>query len=221
MIISFSGKMASGKDTNAVELKKELAKKGYSSKIVSFGELLREELTNIINEIKNTDEYLSKKYNVDVSIIQELKNKVDINCDLYKKTETSRELLQWWGTEVRRKQNRNYWSDLAKEKYLKLLKEYDYLLVTDARFLNELEMLESLFAYRVCLLVGEKEQLKRIKERDNLVPTREQLNHKSEKEFMAYFDDFDYVVDTEQMKPEEVSKTIIDEITKTYSKEGI
>lgn len=216
MIISFSGRMASGKDTNAVELKKELEKKGYSCKIVSFGELLREELTNIINDIENTDEYLSKKYNVDVSIIKELKNKVGTNCNLYERTEKSRELLQWWGTEVRRKQNRHYWSDLAKDKFLKLLKEYDYLLVTDARFLNELEMLESLLAYRVCLLVDEREQLKRIKERDNLVPTREQLNHKSEKEFMVYFDDFNYIVDTEQIEPKEVSKIIIDEITKKH-----
>lgn len=216
MLISFSGRMASGKDTNALELKKELEKEGYSCKIVSFGELLREELTNIINDIQNTDEYLSKKYNVDVLVIQELKNKVGTNCDLYERTEKSRELLQWWGTEIRRKQNRNYWSDLAKDKYLKLLKEYDYLLVTDARFLNELEMLESLLAYRVCLLVDEREQLKRIKERDNLVPTREQLNHKSEKEFMVYFDDFNYIVDTEQIEPKEVSKIIIDEITKKH-----
>ena len=52
-----------------------------------------------------------------------------------------RPLLQWWGTEFRRHDNPNYWVNKLEERIFPLSSHFR-LVVTDARFVNELQMLK-------------------------------------------------------------------------------
>ena len=56
-----------------------------------------------------------------------------------KKDKKGRELLQWWGTDVVRAQDPNFWVDSV-IRLAKVIDKYvDYLIVDDCRFLNEIE----------------------------------------------------------------------------------
>jgi hypothetical protein len=55
-------------------------------------------------------------------------------------------LLQWWGTEYRRNQNPNYWTDQWK----KAINPYaDIVLTTDMRFINEAEVVKAAGGFTV------------------------------------------------------------------------
>ncbi len=55
------------------------------------------------------------------------------------KDEKGRTLLQWLGTDLGRKNNINVWVNCVKEIVKGLKTEYDFVLVSDARFPNELD----------------------------------------------------------------------------------
>ena len=55
------------------------------------------------------------------------------------KDEKGRQLLQWWGTDIVRAQDPNFWVDSV-VRLAKVIDKYvDYLIVDDCRFLNEIE----------------------------------------------------------------------------------
>ena len=55
------------------------------------------------------------------------------------KDKKGRELLQWWGTDIVRAQDPNFWVDSV-VRLAKVIDKYvDYLIVDDCRFINEIE----------------------------------------------------------------------------------
>ena len=61
------------------------------------------------------------------------------------KDDTGRTLLQYVGTDVVRKQNPNYWVNFAVD-FLKLFEnEWDYILIPDCRFPNEVNTMQTHF----------------------------------------------------------------------------
>ena len=55
------------------------------------------------------------------------------------KDKKGRELLQWWGTDIVREQDPNFWVDSV-VRLAKVIDKYvDYLIVDDCRFINEIE----------------------------------------------------------------------------------
>lgn len=55
------------------------------------------------------------------------------------KDKKGRELLQWWGTDIVRAQDPNFWVDSV-IRLAKVIDKYvDYLIIDDCRFLNEIE----------------------------------------------------------------------------------
>ena len=55
------------------------------------------------------------------------------------KDKKGRELLQWWGTDIVREQDPNFWVDSV-IRLAKVIDKYvDYLIIDDCRFLNEIE----------------------------------------------------------------------------------
>lgn len=56
-----------------------------------------------------------------------------------KKDKKGRELLQWWGTDVVRVQDPNFWVDSVIRLAKVIDKHVDYLIINDCRFLNEIE----------------------------------------------------------------------------------
>ena len=63
------------------------------------------------------------------------------------KDENGRQLLQWWGTDVVRKKNENFWVNTVMRLAAVLDGEIDYLIIDDCRFPNEVELWKHEYAY--------------------------------------------------------------------------
>lgn len=190
--ISLSGHMGAGKDTVALELKKlfqeELQKETL---IVSFGEALKEESQRVLDNRELSVEEFAKEFGVsleEATKALEIASRIPLGVTTKDRSKEIRELLQYWGTEVRRKAEPNYWVEKAREKIKRILKESPEaaIVVTDTRFLNELAMVEEEGFVRVLLEVPTKVVKERILERDGTVVPDEALKHKSETEFKKY-----------------------------------
>lgn len=100
------------------------------------------------------------------------------------KDEEGRRILQYVGTDVIRQQMPNYWVDFIISILTLFKNEWDYVLIPDCRFPNEIERLKE-SGINTCTL--------RI-ERENFVSdlTEEQMNHISETALDNF--KFDYVI---------------------------
>ena len=63
------------------------------------------------------------------------------------KDENGRQLLQWWGTDVVRKKNENFWVNTVMRLAAVLDGEIDYLVIDDCRFPNEVELWKHEYGY--------------------------------------------------------------------------
>jgi len=111
-------------------------------------------------------------------------------CEKYfnwngEKDEVGRHILQYIGTDVIRKQNPNYWIDFVKGILTMFENEWDYVLIPDVRFVNELE---GWYGFDTVNL--------RVNRLNFINPlTLEQQNHISETELDNY--EFDYIINSE------------------------
>jgi hypothetical protein len=104
-----------------------------------------------------------------------------------------REILQYWGTHVRRKQKDSYWIEKLGQRIeeldAKYKKEKERLIfvVSDARFINELNYCaDVLQAYMMYLDVPDDIRMKRLKKRDGFEPKKNVKNHVSETELVLW-----------------------------------
>ena len=148
MLIGISGKMGTGKTELA-----DVAEDFFGFKKASFGDEVKREvisyltsngiscwLKNFYGNSKDKAKHLTIPFDC-------MTNKMDQSfIDLTSDTNplghsiSYRALLQWWGTEYRRKQNEDYWVE-------KLFDNYDndtHTVIDDVRRVNEAEMI------RVC-----------------------------------------------------------------------
>jgi len=102
-----------------------------------------------------------------------------------KKDKKGRKILQYIGTDVIRKQNPNYWVDFIISVLTIFENEWDYVLIPDARFANELERFSGFDTINL--------RVNRLNFTSPL--TEEQQKHISETELDNY--NFDYVVNSE------------------------
>ena len=63
------------------------------------------------------------------------------------KDENGRQLLQWWGTDVVRKKNENFWVNTVMRLAAVLDGEIDYLIIDDCRFPNEIDLWKDEYGY--------------------------------------------------------------------------
>ena len=110
-----------------------------------------------------------------------------------------RELLQKIGTEKVRAKNNNYWVDNVIELVKVFEDDYDYVLIPDTRFPNEIERWDKDYEF-VSL------RIERLNHENKLIP--EQRLHVSETSLDNY--DFDYYIkcETKEEKEHEVIKFI-------------
>lgn len=206
-VIGMSGKMASGKDYTAELISEAMRNhdEGVRLLFTSFTAELRRELDSIAETVKrgaSTDE-LSIKYNCpneDIeSVVSIFKSDPDFylpTYSLFNRNEKSRELLQFWGTEVRRKQNDDYWVRKAREFVSRVSNRYDYIFFTDVRFENEAEGIKQMDGVIIRCEVSDDLRIVRLNKR-GVSTTEESLNHSSETSLDNY-EHFDYKVNTRE-----------------------
>lgn len=215
LFLTISGKIGAGKDTVAPLVVEKL---GYPNAVhESFAGALRVEVNQVIEIIRGAADYdeavatVQKELNpvnflpVMDALYDVVKNRV-INS-AYDRTDETRKALQWWGTEVRRSVDPDYWVKRAMASSLTKLAEGTSIYVTDSRFPNEATCIEEAGGLLVRLLVSQEEQARRIMARDGLKPTAEALNHASETAMDDYY--FANVVDTDKLDLEGVVDSVV------------
>jgi len=191
-LIGVSGKIASGKDYLTDKLVNELKRLGFTIDYTAFAAPLKQELNEIISMIRAFPEQdeltlsFSIARNLDINyddallIATNLRTEVlaDETLNGYSRTVKIRESLQYLGTEIRRKQRPEYWTDL----FLNFVNksETDFIFVSDARFPNEMDTVVDNQGVALRLDIPEEVLAERRNKRDGIKYTEEQLNHVSE-----------------------------------------
>lgn len=177
---AMSGKMGAGKDTIGDGILKILKDKGLDVVCMSYSTPMRKEILNITKDFNQLScRELTEKYSAPYSSIVRLIEILN-NEDIYERTVASRNAIQFWGTDVRRKQNYNYWVNKLTQLSIENINKGKSVYISDTRFPNEVDSIIDLDGKVIRLEVNEETRSKRIVDRDNLQPTMEHLNHSSE-----------------------------------------
>lgn len=219
-LIAMSGHMGSGKDTVAPLLMDRLGFPGIMREHRSFADPLRVEIGSILSIVRSSGTHeeaessLSLDMGVDMGKAQAIVRilwdnaRKDNTLDGHSRSDSMRRALQYWGTDVRRAQNPDYWVMETMRTILPVLDSGRSVYLTDARFPNELDAVHAVGGAIIRLLVSPKEQEARIMARDHVKITEDMRSHPSETAVDNY-DGFDSIVDTDGIAPEDVVSLII------------
>ena len=213
--ISFSGGMAAGKDTFGEAYKELCNQNGIEVEHLSFAKALKDEVDFVINGVRSQTSVAEIAHHLGVSCIDIAKMKDVIleedyirpNFTARDRSPAARHLLQFWGTEVRRKQKDSYWVDIVKAEIEENIANGVATYITDARFINELEMLQSIGATTVLLKAPLEVRLKRLYDRDRITVSEEALNHPSETQCLEYRN-YSIEIDTTQHTADELGEIL-------------
>lgn len=207
IIVGVSGKIASGKDYFASHLASELEKRGYKVYSTSMANALRTEADNILDRLRELDvdghsanaliKMLSDKFNIPREKASELYKRVEPiisegNIDSHSRSPHIRSMLQYLGTDVRRKAEPDYWVD----RMLATIRSQtgtDFVTIPDIRFPNEANMVIKNGGYLYRMDTPENILAERRMSRDHITYTKEALNHPSETSLDDYKDFSEYV----------------------------
>lgn len=204
-IIGISGKIGSGKNYLAEKLIQELTSLGYTTSEASFAAALRSELNRMIKTIKvdyidavpfkQTIHHMSDIYSMTLGeaalmhalLIDDVVEYGDFNAN--SRTEGVRRALQILGTDIRRKNDNDYW---VKE-FHRTVPDSDFILVTDVRFPNEADSVVEHEGIMIRLEVSQDVINERVQGRDGLQYSADALAHPSETALDNY-EKFDIIV---------------------------
>ena len=158
-VICISGKAQSGKDTFAELVYENLTGKGKKAIIIHYADLLK---------------YICRTF---------------FNWDGDKSTELGRSLLQYIGTDVVRAKQPDFWVDFVKAILNLFPEKWEYAIIPDARFENEITVLSNDETLDVVSVRVERENY------DNGL-SEEQRSHRSENSLDEY--PFDYYIENNQ-----------------------
>ena len=222
--LTVSGKIGAGKDTIAPLVMERL---GYPEAIhESFASPLRDEVNQVIELIREaTNEAEAHELTAvrmgavnHAEVISALYEAVKSGqvTSSYQRTAETRRALQWWGTEVRRAVDPDYWVRKALQQSLRRLADGVSIYVTDSRFPNEASAITDVSGLLLRLYVSPEEQRRRILARDGIEPNEQAINHVSETAMDSYA--FPLVVNTDGNSVEEVLEQAIVGLEKQRSK---
>lgn len=192
--IVVSGKIAAGKDTLAPLILRRLDPKNEQVQI-QFAFALKNEVSQVIQLIRDDmhadaavlAERAAAQQDVPVEqaltivnfILDEIRTGVGPK-DGWDKTPGNRLALQFWGTEIRRNQNDNYFVSKAVQSAAAAFSEHKSVFVTDARFPNELIGMAELGFASFRIDVSPEEQQRRFFKREGTPLRHEATLHPSE-----------------------------------------
>lgn len=219
-LIAMSGHMGSGKDTVAPLLMDRLGFPAIMREHRSFADPLRVEVGRILTIIRSSGTHEEAESSVSLymgadmghaqTIVRILWDdaREDGGLDGHSRSDSMRRALQYWGTEVRRAQDPDYWVTETMRAIIPMLDSGRSVYLTDARFPNELDAVHAVGGAIIRLLVSPEEQEARIMARDHVKVTGDMRAHPSETAVDGY-EGFDSVVDTDGIDPEDVVSLII------------
>lgn len=161
LIIGIAGKKYCGKTTLSDLLVKKAEPIGLKIVQYAFGDALKEEISRVYGIAKSDlysqdgklKEVIFEMDPTDPRYPQSGKyHSAKIHDDLYSCKAPIRTLLQWYGTEYRRKQDPDYWVNRTQETIGDLLENYDIVVLHDVRFPNEFRMVNSYIHHYHCRL---------------------------------------------------------------------
>lgn len=222
ILLGVSGRMASGKDTIGPRVIDNL---GYSHLAFHefFAKALKHEINQVIEAIRDsrTIQEAIDKVSRSMSVLEE-HARVAVNklwqevkdenvTSAYDRTATVRSILQYWGTDFRRKEDNDYWVKKTMKAMISQLAEGRSVFVTDARFENEVDALQRAGGYTIRLKVSRDVQIARLKSRDGIGPDLTALDHDSEKALDEYeaLAKFSVVVDTDPLDAVGVLESVL------------
>lgn len=179
ILFAMSGKMGSGKDTIGDGISESFDEVKF--KKLSYSEPIRNEINDLVSDYNiglSIDE-LSRLYDADKEEISNLINTIGKDS-IYSRTSNSRKAVQYWGTDVRRKQDVNFWVKKLAMLIIEEVNKGKSVYISDVRFPNEADTIYDLYGKVIRLNVPEEIRVDRIFYRDGLKPTKSQLNHKTE-----------------------------------------
>lgn len=211
-IFVIRGGMGAGKDTLGEAIKSQWLN---DAEKLSFATALKDELTNFLTKFRNKELSFKNMSGVTEEEFQTLIQyfeQLPEDFDNFNTRHTlQRKILQWWGSEVRRAKDPDYWI-----KALTIPTKGNYY-VTDARFANELEEFakfrdlycdkENTYVAIINLDVAESVRIERIKKRDGFEPSYESLNHPSELDHER-FNNYDEVFILTEEDPDAIEKML-------------
>lgn len=179
--LAFSGWMASGKDTVAAEVMRQL---GHHTAVrMSYAGPVREETRRIISLARDgaSPADVAEKMSCSPAEAAKMLDHLaeDLAADPEDRTPGMRRALQYWGTDVRRNQDVDYWVQASLAEADKHSAEGLAVYYTDLRFPNEVAALAAEGYYTVRIDVERRTQTRRLAERDSL-QGGVSLNHPSE-----------------------------------------
>lgn len=121
------------------------------------------------------------------------------DVDGWTRSASIRRVLQFWGTDVRRRLDSDYWAKKVAVKAEEVLASGRSVLVTDARFPNEaitINQIPNSFLLR--LDASPEVRIERVSKRDSIVPSEDSLHHASETALDDYTN-FDLRIDTDPL----------------------
>jgi len=232
-LVGISGKMGSGKDTVASLLAERFSQSGENVVIRSLADSLKEEVAKTVadalmsqseqdfcdsvtswSRISSTQaQELLKVLNPLVASLLEQRvepNKVTAEL-LYRNPADKplvREVLKFWGNDVRRAQNPDYWVDMAAVYTEEQRSMGVSCVIPDVRRQNEAGFIKDAGGLLVRLNVSEDEQRRRLLRRDNKLSDGSAFTHITETDLDEY-NRFDVILDTDSMNPEAVADAIM------------
>jgi hypothetical protein len=237
-LVGISGKMGSGKDTVASLLAERFSQSVEKVVIRSFADSLKEEVARIVaytlmfqsendfcdsvtswSGISSTQaqELLKVLHPLVTSLLEQRVEPNKVTAELLYRNPADkplvREVLKFWGNDVRRAQNPDYWVDMAAVYTEEQRGMGVSCIIPDVRRQNEAGFIKDAGGLLVRLNVSEEEQRKRLLSRDNKLSDRSAFNHITETDLDEYYR-FDLILDTDSMGPEEVADAIMCELTK-------
>lgn len=216
---AISGRIASGKDTVGEEVFRLMGTPTEDIVHEFYARPLRDEVDQVIRIIRDydQDEATTLIVNRLSASTEEAEHMYDILREpvrsgqvysSYQRTQDTRKALQFWGTEVRRSKDEDYWVRKTLIAAMNGIIEGKNVYITDARFPNEIDALVAVGAKTFRLLVSPEAQNARIMKRDGIPVTPEAQQHASETALDGY-SGFYAIIDTNVKTLHEVAQEVL------------